>query len=365
MSTLSTLPPGSESAGPKVDKVDTVPLVDWASDAGGYVEPIAIRANGLGGRGLFTRRAVRAGELLIRIPQRIVITNDVMEEHPIAATLSSFEGKMHSRYVMHAVWLAAQRADAASPWRPYVDALPASFAYMPTLRPDEDLAALEGTRALEMVMRRRQELRTDLTVVTDLIDEARDLPFADLIWGNHAARSRGFATPDGERPALVPIADMANHGVANATFDFADRGDFEVHATADLAADVEVLHSYGQFSNARWLVGYGFALRDNPDDEVILEIDGSPVFVGATDDDRMTIARSLASRENGHWDDDALAATIAAAAARAADQIAAAPRPAPHEADDADVAAWRATCELVRAGERAILSRVAAIQPRR
>jgi hypothetical protein len=327
----------------------------WVRDAGAYVEPIEIRADDHGRRGLFTRRAVREGELLIRIPRRLVITDEVMRAHPIAATLGSFEGKMHSRYVMHGVWLAAQRADASSPWQPYVASLPASFAYMATLRSDEDLAALDGTRALEMVLRRRAELRTDLTVVTDLIDEARDLPLADLVWGNHAARSRGFRAPGGERPALVPVADMANHGTENASFDFADGGDFEVHATADLAAGEEVLHCYGQFSNARWLAGYGFALPDNPDDEVVLELAESPVFVGAADDERMTVARSLAARENGGWDEAALAATIARAARRASDQIAAAPPPS------SDDAAWRTTCEIVRAGERAVLARIAEI----
>ncbi|HUQ06147.1 MAG TPA: SET domain-containing protein [Kofleriaceae bacterium] len=325
-------------------------LTDWAREAGAQLEPIEIRADGGGSRGLFTRRDVRAGELLMRIPKRMVITHEVMVEMPACETLGAFEGKLHSQYVMHAVWLGAERGNVASPWRAYLEALPASFAYMPTLRTDEDLAALDGTRALEMVLRRRQELRADLTVVTDLLDEARDIPRGDMIWGNHAARSRGFKMPDGSRPALVPVADMANHGAPNATFDFVDGGDFEVRATADLAVGVEVLHSYGQFSNARWLAGYGFALPDNPDDEVVLELDGSPVFIGAADDDRMTIARSLAARELGRWDDDAIATTIASAARRAADRIAAAPLPA--ESD----AAWRATCELVRAGERAVLS---------
>lgn len=321
-------------------------LVAWAEDAGACVDPVEIRTDEAGSRGLYVRRAVRASELLLRVPPALIVTHELLAETPVGGAIAAIEGKLHSRYVLLGAWLAAEQLDPGSPWRPYIDALPASLAYMPTLRPADELAALDGTRARALVERRVEELRWDLTVVGDLVDEVSALSRDAMVWGTHAARTRGFYTRHSLWPALVPIADMANHGEANARFGFADRGDFEVHATIDLDAGTEVLHDYGRQSNARWLVGYGFALEDNPEDEVALHLAGSaqPVFVGAAADDRFHIAALVATGAD----------EIAAAAERATALVAQAPPVA--EGDEA----WRRTCAIVRAGELAVLARIAA-----
>lgn len=318
----------------------------WAVAGGAYVDPVEIRVDDEGSRGLFARQQVRAGQLLLRVPRNLVVTHEVMVETEIGGALHSVEGMLHSRYVMHSVWLARERTAPSAAWGPYVDALPASFAYMPTLRPPEELAALAGTRALDLIEQRTEQLRRDLTIVTDLVDEARGLPREVLVWANHAARTRGYKTPDDRRPALVPIADMANHGDSVASFAFTDSGDFEVNATRDLDPGREILGDYGRNPNARWLAGYGFALPDNPDDEVALAFPASSraVFVGAVADDRFRIATFMAGD----------ASEIVAAARRADELVANAPRAAPGDAT------WRRTCEIVRAGERAVLAQIIA-----
>jgi histone-lysine N-methyltransferase SETD3 len=325
-----------------IDTIDR--LMAWARAAGAYVDPIEIRVDERGSRGLFAARAVRAGEILIRVPRTLVVTHDVMAETPAGGSVASIAGMLHSRYEIHAVWLASERADPRSAWRPFLDAMPASFPSLPASRTTDELVALEGTRALALVRQRAEELHRDLTIVSDLVDEARELSREALVWGHQAASTRGFRTDDDARPALVPIADMANHGEACASFSFAANGDFEVHARRDLDAGREIYTDYGRNSNARWLAGYGFALPDNPEDEIALSFspDSSPVFVGAVADDRFRIAALLAGN----------AEEIVAAARRADHLISRTP-----PQGDGD-AGWQRTCEIVRAGERAVLAQI-------
>jgi hypothetical protein len=101
---------------------------------------------------------------------------------------------------------------------------------------------------------------------------------------------------------------------------------------------------------------YGFAVPDNLEDEVGLELDtwrGSVwVFVGAMFDERLQQAQALASSADDVGDGPGWARLAAAALARCA-VIAAAPTATPADP------AWRAVTDTVRASERATLEAIA------
>ena len=146
---------------------------------------------------------------------------------------------------------------------------------------------------------------------------------------------------------------MIDHGGADVAVGEADG--FECRALHAVRAGDEIRWHYGPHSNARWLAGYGFAVAGNPDDEATIRLgdgDQTVVFpVGARIDARFTRALAHARRLCG---DDTRALVALADAAEVGLELLA--RPVIAAGDDD----WRRACEIVRAGERAVLERVGA-----
>ncbi|MBL8625973.1 MAG: SET domain-containing protein [Myxococcales bacterium] len=346
-----------ETAPPLAGAVDA--LLAWAAQQGAWFEPIAIAVAPDGNRGVVTRRAVAAGEPLVVVPRPLLVTDVDVAAHPAVAPLVPHQDRLASRHSLMARWLVSERADPASRWRPYVDALPPWFPGLPLHRPAAQLAGLAGTAALAAIVALAEGYRGDHALLEGVAPGGPAL--AAFAWGRAVAGSRCYsiAGADGSCRALVPVADMFDHGAPDARWGYDDaRQQFEVVAARDLAAGAPVTISYGQHENARLLSAYGFAIADNPDDEVVIHLPGHAgpraLPIGSVYDPRFQLAMATALAWPDTTDADALhriaaaamdrGATIATVAAAAAD----------------DDPAWATLCAVVRASERAIVPAIAA-----
>ena len=122
--------------------------------------------------------------------------------------------------------------------------------------------------------------------VTDA-SQANELPAeSDFRWGLGIVSSRAAdVVINGEaRPTLLPLIDMMNHRVdPNLTLAFEPGSDCivaRVTAPAGIAAGEELSIRYGKKDNAQLLHGYGFAMRPNPYDALLLSV---PVGEDAND----------------------------------------------------------------------------------
>ena len=154
-------------------------------------------------------------------------------------------------------------------------------------------------------------------------------------------------TARGGRRALVPVADMFDHGRADATWAYVDGpARFEVRAARDLGAGQEIQISYGRSGNASLVSTYGFAMADNGEDEALLDVATAAgvhhLAVGSHYDRRFQLAMAIAGPDG---DDLAAMARIAAAARATIAAISKAPLAA------SGSPAWQASCQQVRAGE--------------
>jgi len=340
---------------------DALPrLLAWAASVGAWFEPIEVRAGADGGRGVVARRDVARGERLVTVPRAAMIT-DVDVARDLAAVGGGAAGlELRSRHSEQALWLARARADAASPWARYLDAVPAAFPALPLFRPGAELAALAGTRALIAVSDLAVSHRDDYALLCSRCPAAHALSLADYAWGRAVAGSRSFAitAADGSARALVPVADMFNHGPEAAAWGFDDDAQrFEVWAERPLRAGEEICISYGGHDNAVLLASYGFTLADNPEDEIAIWLPTHagrrPYRVGAIYDLRFQAAMAAALAWPDTTDADALA-RIAAAATDALGELTHAPVEAVGDP------AWRASCARVRAGERQVAETIVA-----
>lgn len=339
---------------------DAVPrLLAWAAARGIRWEPIEIRTSADGERGVFARRAITAGEPLITVPRAAMIT-----DRDAAAALAACGGAglagLRSPHSELALWLARERADAASAWAPFLDALPPAYPWLPLFRPGAELAPLAGTRALIAINDLALTYRDDHRLVAQRGSPLAAVGLADYAWGRAVTGSRcfGIAAADGSARALVPVADLLNHGPAMAAWDFDDQAQqFEVWAERPIAAGEEVLISYGAQDNARLLTAYGFTLADNPDDEIAIQLATHgglrPYRVGASYDVRFQQAMAAALA----WPDTSEADALVRIAAAAADAQAELALPPVALVGDP---AWQASCARVRAGERDVAAAIVA-----
>ncbi len=332
-------------------------LLTWARGEGVACDAIEIRVDARGDRSVFARRPIAAGEVLVSVPRRLMITNvDVYDDAALAA-IREHEPQLQSKHSMMGLWLARRAREATSTWRWFIEAVPPAFPWLPAFRPADEVAGLAETRALAAVDAQVGGTRGDHALFETVLGD--DVPaLAELAWGRMVSATRCFRVDleDGSARTLVPVADLFNHrDAADATWGFEpSSARFEVTSVRALAAGDEIAISYGAHDNALFVSGHGFALVDNPQDEVALSLrtPGGGVSwapVGASYDARFHALIRVAQRNAGDVDEpDAVLHYIASSAAAS---LAALAVPVELVGDPG----WQATCAMVRAGERAVL----------
>lgn len=339
-------------------------LLAWAAAAGAWFEPIELAVAADGNRTVRARRALAPGEALLRVPRALLVTDGDAVTDPAIAQVAALEGTMLSPPCALGLWLARAVGAPDSGARPYLDALPPGLPWMPLHRSAVQLAALDGTRALATVAYRARGHRADHALLVEQVAALTGLSLTDFVWGQQVAASRCFRVAIGGRDtrALVPLADMFDHGRDDATWSFHDdQACFELRACAALAAGQEIQLSYGRGSNAGWLSTYGFAVTDCAEDEALLDLPaaGGPAYFAVAARYDVRLKRLLAHARIASELDDGGALARLAVAARA---TLAALTAAPWVVDDDRP--WRRWCERVRAGEAAVAGALVAFVAR-
>lgn len=290
----------------------------WLAEGGARWDGVRIGATSTG-RGVRARRPIAAGEVLVRVPRRLLVTTEQVERTAIGRAIELAGVELSGSHALHAAWLAVEDADPRSRWQPYLAMLPRDQRAFPIHATPEERALLDGTIAGALV----DDLRT--AVVLDHVALQAHLPaFAAisrdaLTWARLIAGSRLFsATIDDEDTAvLAPFADLLDHArAAGATWSFDPEGRaFVITAVRDLAAGEEVCVHYGDKSNARLLVQYGFCVDDNPHDEADLAV---PAPFRVTRDPEAAASREMLDWLRAHDLDPRAAIADAARTALAA-----------------------------------------------
>eukprot|EP00752_Nemacystus_decipiens_P006521 g5872.t1 len=135
-----------------------------------------------------------------------------------------------------------------------------------SLYPDLMRSLLSHPKTAAYVARKAEDRQGEAAAEGAAEKETDAAPLA-LLWAFAMVRSRAFAADD-DRFAFVPFLDMANHGFAAPTANFAydggvDPGVFRLQATRKMPAGEEVTISYGEKLNAEQLmVQYGFPVPE-------------------------------------------------------------------------------------------------------
>lgn len=247
----------------------------WLSEKGVLNSSSAVRPQDCGADGLGLvahQRAVSQGEEVLSVPQELWMSVAAAHSSP---DIGPFCRNLRP-WVALALFLLSEKAKPSSPWRPYIDILPHTLD-SPLFWSDEELAQLEGTQLLGSILGYQQHVESEydklLTEVIlpnpQLFDQSIFTPEA-FLWAFGILRSRTFPPLTGDDLALVPLADLVNHGMVvnmegpsweKKSSGFFPRKEYlTLHASMVVKEGKQVLMQYGKKkSNGQLALDYGFA----------------------------------------------------------------------------------------------------------
>ncbi|KAL6746522.1 hypothetical protein V8C86DRAFT_2940393 [Haematococcus lacustris] len=266
------------------------PLHTWVRSNGGQVaDAVQITSFGDGGGyGLSAGQSVSAGDRLIMLNRRCMLTYDETCDPRLLAVIDQVPAELWGAKL--ALQLLNHRLMAASsPYAAYIAQLPVGVAGVPIFFSREAINALEYPPVTEQVKKRCRWLYDFSTKVLAGLAGAPGDPFGGahvdinaLGWALACVTSRAFRVRGPSHPAaLLPLIDMCNHSFQpNCEVLPVEGGGCSLVAKHSIAAGDALLISYGPLPNDFLLMDYGFLQPDNPHDRVQLRFDLDLIQVG-------------------------------------------------------------------------------------
>lgn len=224
---------------------------------------------------------VRDRDCVLEIPLKLIMTLTKAQGTPLAVELQAQLDAEFKFLDDHDTWLAIFLLDEHSKaeesfYFPYLATLPSTYLTNPLYYNSEELSLLRGSMCLRHVKRHHDELIYEYAQLQTLLPAFTDKhSFERFVWARLSVLSRQFSMDYGcdgrdKEASLVPMLEMVNHDSAqrNVLWDF-DTGSQSAKLVADgpLSAtstrDPHLYVSYGQKSNARLLLYYGFVMKNN------------------------------------------------------------------------------------------------------
>lgn len=234
-------------------------FLDWLKTGGAEFSRLRVTQTKRGGRGVVAASAFAPGDVLLRVPEPLLLTVDKAERRPdVADALARARSNglaTNDGNLALALYLTGDDCF----WKPYRQAL-GGVDHLPAFWPAADVALLAGNPLAADVAARKD----DVAATTSALGLGAGFARAEA-----QVLSRAFEFDRGKRRAMVPFADLLNtnrHQDRHVDFEFCE-GDFVMRAVRSGSAGDEVTDSYGPKSNARYLLNYGFALEDNVDED--------------------------------------------------------------------------------------------------
>jgi hypothetical protein len=248
-----------EDRGPlsNLPQADPIPRFEaWLREAGARMPALCFRHFDDGSRRVCAKTAIRAGEAVLEIPRRCLVTSD-------DGTAALAAG------------LLEKKRQADSWWAPYVRILPVEFPHSPLSFQQPELDLLKGSSTFQLIADLRKQICANYARLTDPPDSLREFQ-----WAWQVVASRAFSIEEAGRKmqALVPGADMLDHRLPKeTTWAYDERAKvFRMTAVRDFQAGEIVHDSYGNKSNRRFFVYYGFVEPGNGADEATLFLPPPP-----------------------------------------------------------------------------------------
>ncbi|KAM8917482.1 actin-histidine N-methyltransferase isoform 1-T2 [Spinachia spinachia] len=260
-------------------------LLSWAQDNGASCDSFTVGNFGAEGYGLRATRDIKAEELFLWIPRKMLMTVESAQNSVLGPLYSQDRILQAMGNVTLAFHLLCERADPASPWLPYIRSLPQEYD-TPLYYQQEEVQVLLGTQAVQDILSQYKNTARQYAYFYKLVQThpaACKLPmkdtftFDDYRWAVSSVMTRQnqIPTEDGSRVtlALIPLWDMCNHtnGLITTGYNLEDDR-CECVALQDYKENQQIYIFYGTRSNGEFVIHNGFFFQDNAHDRVKIKL---------------------------------------------------------------------------------------------
>ncbi|NXN29741.1 SETD4 protein, partial [Nycticryphes semicollaris] len=243
------------------------------------------------GRGLMTTKALQAGDLVISLPEKCILTTDTVLSSVLGEYIMKWKPPISPLIALCTFLIAEKHAGEKSLWKPYLDVLPKTYTCPVCL--EHDVVSLLP----EPLRKKAQEQRTTVqelylsskaffSSLQPLFTENTETVFkySALEWAWCAINTRTIYMKRLQREcfslepdvyALAPYLDLLNHSPnvqVEAAFNEQTRS-YEIRTNSQCKKYEEVFICYGPHDNQRLLLEYGFVAMNNPHSSVYVSSD--------------------------------------------------------------------------------------------
>ncbi|KAI9011009.1 hypothetical protein CLU79DRAFT_772295 [Phycomyces nitens] len=229
------------------------------------------------GRGMMATKPIEAGEVIVSVPRRFLITNKslvaIYGPHPLST---------HQLLALHLVLLCR---DKGSWWEPYTTLLPSHFDTMPVKYP-KNLQKHLPPSLTEQVAQQKNKIKEDFAMATKFFNDKKQslnsqepILYEEYEWAWLCVNTRCIhmntadATAKGGNMALAPMLDFLNHAwdaKIESKFNVQNQC-FEIKTLVPYAPGEQVFINYGPHDNLAILKEYGFVVPDNVFNYILLD----------------------------------------------------------------------------------------------
>ncbi|XP_056402055.1 actin-histidine N-methyltransferase [Hyla sarda] len=260
-------------------------LMQWALENGASTEGFELAEFPNEGFGLKATREIKAEELFLWIPRKLLMTVESAKTSVLGSLYSQDRILQAMGNITLAFHLLCERADPNSFWLPYIKTLPTEYD-TPLYFQEEEVQYLQSTQAIHDVFSQYKNTARQYAYFYKVIQthpNANKLPlkdaftFDDYRWAVSSVMTRQnqIPTEDGSRVtlALIPLWDMCNHtnGLITTGYNLEDDR-CECVALQEFKAGEQIYIFYGTRSNAEFVIHNGFFFENNAHDRVKIKL---------------------------------------------------------------------------------------------
>lgn len=260
-------------------------LIKWATENGASTEGFEIANFEEEGFGLKATREIKAEELFLWVPRKLLMTVESAKNSVLGSLYSQDRILQAMGNITLAFHLLCERANPNSFWLPYIQTLPSEYD-TPLYFEEDEVQYLRSTQAIHDVFSQYKNTARQYAYFYKVIQthpNASKLPLKDSFtyddyrWAVSSVMTRQnqIPTEDGSRVtlALIPLWDMCNHtnGLITTGYNLEDDR-CECVALQDFKAGEQIYIFYGTRSNAEFVIHSGFFFDNNSHDRVKIKL---------------------------------------------------------------------------------------------
>ena len=244
-------------------------LIKWLLENGAEFPNLEIKHYNETFRGIVTNKNVKRGAEILKIPHSCIMTTLKAQECEAGLELKKSGWEPSSSHTWLSLFLLQEKLNKNSFWKPFIDILPPTYGDFPQFYNQSELKKLKGSFILDMIKSRNLNLEREFNeLILHIPVFGKKINLRDYIWARIAIVSRVFQIVYSDvkkTQGLVPMADMLNHSKTPGTkWSFInDKDSFIIASDKFHIKGGEIFDTYGPKCNSRYLVNYGFTLKDN------------------------------------------------------------------------------------------------------